>query len=71
LYTPNDGHVDPYSLTQAYATGARANGAQIVQYCDVSDTTLKENGRWEIQTDKGVIKTDHVVNAAGWLLFIP
>ena len=29
LYNPGDGHIDPYSLTQALATGARNKGAKI------------------------------------------
>ena len=31
LYNPNDGHVDPYSLTQAMASCARKYGAKIFQ----------------------------------------
>jgi dimethylglycine dehydrogenase len=30
LLTPGEGHIDPYSLTQALATGARKWGAQIL-----------------------------------------
>lgn len=65
LYNPGDGHVDPYSLTQAYSVGARANGAQIVQGCDVMDTKLRSDGLWDVSTDRGVITTEHVVNCAG------
>lgn len=57
--------MDPYSLTQAYAAGARANGAKIVQHCDVTATKLREDGRWEVETSNGQVKADHVVNAAG------
>ena len=44
---------------------ARANGAQIVQHCDVTATNLREDGKWDIATSKGNIKTEHVVNAGG------
>lgn len=36
LYNPLDGYVDPYSVTQAIAAGARMYGAKIylnVRYC--------------------------------------
>jgi dimethylglycine dehydrogenase len=31
LFTPGEGHIDPYSLTQAIAIGARKWGAKILQ----------------------------------------
>jgi len=65
LFTPDDGHVDPYSLTQAYAAAGRKYGAQYIQGCDVTATTLKENGTWDVVTDKGTINAKNVVNAAG------
>jgi dimethylglycine dehydrogenase len=35
LFTPADGHIDPYSLTQAIAKGARTYGAEIFQHAKV------------------------------------
>ncbi|KAK3887374.1 hypothetical protein Pcinc_008492 [Petrolisthes cinctipes] len=66
LYSPYDGHVDPYSLTQAIAKGARSYGAQITQGVGVSGLHLREDGRWVVSTEKGDIITNRVVNAAGF-----
>ncbi|KAG1709816.1 Dimethylglycine dehydrogenase, mitochondrial [Nymphon striatum] len=63
LYTPNDGHIDPYSLTQAFAIGARKYGAKIETYCPVIATNLRNDGRWDVETEKGTITAKHVVNA--------
>ena len=65
LYNPADGHVDPYSLTQAFSIAARKHGAQVLQHCDVTATNLREDGKWDIATTKGNIKTTHVVNSGG------
>lgn len=65
LYHPDDGHVDPASLTQAFAKAARAGGAEIYRFNAVEDVKLKPNGEWEVHTQKGVITCEYVVNAAG------
>ena len=65
FYTPDDGHTDPASATNAMAAGARMGGAEIYRYTQVLDTRLKEGGEWEVVTDKGSITCEHVVNAAG------
>ena len=65
FYTPNDGHTDPASATNAMAAGARMGGAEIYRHTQVLDTRLKEGGEWEVVTDKGSITCEHVVNAAG------
>ncbi|XP_042241265.1 dimethylglycine dehydrogenase, mitochondrial-like isoform X2 [Homarus americanus] len=66
LYSPRDGHVDPYSLTQAIAKGARKYGAQILQGTGVTGLNLREDGKWVVTTPKGEILADTVVNAAGF-----
>ena len=60
-----DGYVDPASLTNAYAAGARAGGALLVQ--GVRVTTLKRQGRrvTSVVTDHGEIEADCVIDAAG------
>ncbi|XP_046383379.1 dimethylglycine dehydrogenase, mitochondrial-like [Ischnura elegans] len=73
LYNPNDGHIDPYSMTQALAAGARSRGAEI--YLDTEVVAMERltalhkfapNG-WEIHTAKGgSIVTKRVVNATGF-----
>ena len=65
LYDPYDGDIDPAQLTQALAKGARDLGAQIVRFCGV--TGADWDGReWTVHTEKGDIKCEYVVNAAGY-----
>ncbi|MFZ1727625.1 MAG: FAD-dependent oxidoreductase, partial [Albidovulum sp.] len=61
----SDGYVDPSSLTQAYARGARAGGVRIVE--DVAVTGLKISGRRivAVETAEGSVGCEIVVNAAG------
>jgi dimethylglycine dehydrogenase len=64
-YTPNDGHTDPASATNAMAIGARRAGVEIYRHNRVTDINLRPNGEWEVVTEKGTIIAEHVVNAAG------
>ena len=66
LFTPCDGHIDPYSLTQALAKGARKHGANLFQNAEVTKLDLKENGSWDISTNEGILNADLVINAAGF-----
>lgn len=59
------GNVDPSGVTQAYATGARAAGAQIHRFTPVLETNQRDDGGWDVVTDKGTISAAAVVNAAG------
>ncbi|HEX9769517.1 MAG TPA: FAD-dependent oxidoreductase [Kiloniellales bacterium] len=64
-YIPADGYVDPYALTQAYAKGARRNGATIREGVLITDL-VAENGRVVAAvTDHGTIACETVVNCAG------
>ncbi|MGE4660573.1 MAG: FAD-dependent oxidoreductase, partial [Arenicellales bacterium] len=65
FYTPNDGHTDPASSTNAMVAGARQGGATIHRHTRVTGTRLLENGEWEVTTDNGTIVCEHLVNAAG------
>src|ERR1700682_469585 len=60
-----DGYVDPTSLTNAYAAGARAGGISLVQ--GVRVTGLKKRGRrvTTVVTDQGEIEAESVINATG------
>ncbi|MEM8811018.1 MAG: FAD-dependent oxidoreductase [Pseudomonadota bacterium] len=66
LYTPDDGHVDPAGTCFAMARGARDRGATIVRRCRVTDTRFLPTGEWEVVTESGSIRCEHVVNAAGY-----
>jgi dimethylglycine dehydrogenase len=65
LYDPYDGDIDPAQLTQALAKGARDKGATIVRFCPVTGAR-REGGEWVIETPKGEIRCEYVVNAAGY-----
>ncbi|WP_045835739.1 FAD-dependent oxidoreductase [Hyphomicrobium sp. 99] len=64
-YIDSDGYVDPASLCQALAAGARKRGVKFVQNCQV--TGFKSEGRRvvEVQTSQGNIRAETVVNASG------
>lgn len=65
LYDPSDGDIDPSQLTQAYAKGARDLGAKILRFTPATGIS-RANGEWIVHTDKGDIRCDYVVNAAGY-----
>lgn len=65
LHDPYDGDIDPAQLTQALAKGARDQGAKIVRFCPVTGVR-RQNDEWVVETDKGEIRCETVVNAAGY-----
>jgi dimethylglycine dehydrogenase len=65
LYDPADGDIDPAQLTQALAKGARDLGAKILRFCPATGVS-RENDEWIIHTEKGDIRCEIVVNAAGY-----
>ena len=65
LYDPNDGDIDPAQLTQALAKGARDLGQKIERFCDVTGVR-RENNEWIIETNRGEVRCEYVVNAAGY-----
>lgn len=65
LYDPYDGDIDPAQLTQAMAKGARDLGAQIHRFTPATGVR-RENGEWIVETEKGEIRCEYVVNAAGY-----
>jgi len=60
-----DGYVDPTSLTNAFAVGARAGGISLLQ--GVRVTALRKRGRrvTTVVTDQGDIDAECVIDAAG------
>lgn len=65
MYEPEGGNVDPSGVTQAYAAGARQNGAEVHRFTPVLGTEAQPDGTWIVRTDKGDIRTPWVINAAG------
>ena len=65
LWDPADGDIDPAQLTQALAKGARAMGARIERFCPATGVS-RDGAEWIVHTDKGDIRCEKVVNAAGY-----
>ncbi len=64
-YTTGDGHADPSGLCNAMAIGARNLGAAIVRKTLVTGLKQLPTGEWDVITDKGTVRAEIVVNAAG------
>jgi dimethylglycine dehydrogenase len=65
MFEPDGGNVDPSGVTNAYAIGARQRGAEIIRFCPVTATVQQPDGTWMVETEKGDIRAQWVINAAG------
>jgi len=66
LYDEDEGSVDPYGVTHAYAICARNRGAEVYTDTWVTGLNQRQDGTWDVVTDKDhVIHAQHVVNAGG------
>ena len=66
MFDTMEGHLDPSGATHAFAAAARARGAEIAQHTRVLGLRRRPgSGGWEVETDRGVVTCEHVVNAAG------
>ncbi len=65
LWEKDGGHVDPASATQAFAAAARKLGVQIYRHTPVIQTIQLPSGEWRVVTEKGEIRGEYLVNAAG------
>jgi dimethylglycine dehydrogenase len=63
-HLPTDGHVDPSGVTNALAAGAVEKGAEIHRQAKV-EALHRDRGGWSVQTTRGRVWADTVVNAAG------
>jgi 4-methylaminobutanoate oxidase (formaldehyde-forming) len=64
-YLPTDGYIDPSQLTFALAEGARRRGAEINQRTRVTGIRVRGGQVEAVETDRGAIETEVVVNAGG------
>ena len=64
-FCPTDGHANPFLTTFAFAKNAEKNGAKIITHTKVKDIKTNKKEIKEVITDKGNIKTDTIINAAG------
>jgi glycine cleavage system T protein len=65
VFTPTDGSIDPTGLTNALAAGARSRGARFFEETTVTAIRTRKGGVEQVETDRGSITTEVVVNAAG------
>jgi glycine cleavage system aminomethyltransferase T/glycine/D-amino acid oxidase-like deaminating enzyme len=68
-YLPTDGYIDPSQLTFALAEGARRRGAEIATGTRVTGIRVERGRVRGVETDRGVVETEVVVNAGG--MFAP
>ncbi|MEP1522318.1 FAD-dependent oxidoreductase [Ascidiaceihabitans sp.] len=65
MWDPLDGDIDPAQLTQALAKGARDAGGHIERFCPIIGLD-RDGDEWIVKTEKGDIRCEKVVNAAGY-----
>ena len=66
LYDEDEGSVDPYGVTHAYAICARNRGAEVYLDTWVTGLDQRTDGTWNVITDRDhTIHAEHVVNAGG------
>ena len=64
-FLPTDGYIDPSQLTFALAEGARRRGAEIATGTRVTGLAVQRGRVTGVETDRGSIETEIVVNAGG------
>ncbi len=64
-FLPSDGYIDPSQLTFALAEGARRRGAEVNTNTRVTGITVERGEVTGVETDKGTIETEIVINAGG------
>lgn len=64
-YIPTDGHVDPASLCQSIAAGARLHGASLRQGVKVDDFEVKDGRITKVFTSEGIYEAETITIASG------
>jgi sarcosine oxidase, subunit beta len=64
-FSPEDGTATPEAVVQGYASGARAHRARIATHCEVTAIDTAGGRVRSVVTDRGAIRTDTIVCAAG------
>jgi dimethylglycine dehydrogenase len=65
LWRADGGHCDPSGTTNAYIKAARTLGASVERFTRVLALGQRRDGTWDVETDKGTVCAEHVVNCAG------
>ena len=64
-FLPSDGYIDPASVAQALARGARMKGAKIIEGARVTSITVEGKRARRVITDQGEYDCEILVNCAG------
>src|SRR5262249_3371644 len=64
-FIPSDGYIDPYALTQAFASAARKGGAKLQEGTAVTGILKEGRKVLGVTTDHGTAGCDILVNCAG------
>ena len=65
LWADREGYVDTTGTVHAYAGAARKRGATVMEHTRVVELVQRPDLSWDVVTDGGTIRAEHVVNAAG------
>lgn len=65
LWLPTAGFVEPYEVVEALMENAIDNGTRLMLDTEVLDIEVADHGIKGVVTDRGVIKAECVINAAG------
>lgn len=70
LHSEGDGHIDPTSVTQAFASKAKAMGGRVFEQTEVVGLRCMPNGTWELTVraangEQHTVRAQRVVNCAG------
>jgi len=64
-FCPKDGHLNPFTTTDAYARAAERLGVTIYKFTEVTGIETTNGKVSAVHTNKGTISTPLVINAAG------
>jgi glycine cleavage system T protein len=65
IHFPEDGSTNPADTTMAFAKGARAGGARLVEDCKVTGVLTKNGRALGVTTEAGDVSAEIIVNCAG------
>ena len=65
-WDPEEGYVDPYSVTMGLATAAKKNGAKIIENTQIDAISRLPSGHWELTSGDHIFECEIIVNCAGF-----
>ena len=65
LWADREGYVDTTGTVQAYAGAAKKRGARVIEHNRVLELNQNPDHSWDVVTEKGTIRAEHMVNAGG------